>query len=247
MNDVIGLIVGTGAAQLELKTESRSPTKTPYGVPSSALQRSTIGGRSVICIARHGETGSIPPHLVNYRANIWALREHGADAVIGINAVGIIDPAVLLPGQLAVPDQLIDYTWGREHTFETGDAPQINHVDFTEPFDAELRGQLADAAATLGVGGRRGTYGVTQGPRLETAAEIDRLAGDGCVMVGMTAMPEAGLARECGLRYAICAVGVNRAAGRDPGGGDIHADIAAHIATGMAHARAVLDAVVPAL
>jgi len=247
MTAAVGLIVGSGAALLDLQADARSQTKTPYGVPSSALLRVRCGGRGVVCIVRHGEDGTIPPHLVNYRANIWALREHGAGIVIGINAVGVIDPSVLQLGEIAVPDQLIDYTWGREHTFATGSAERVNHVDFTVPFDAELCGRLAAAAAELGCGGRGGVYGVTQGPRLESAAEVTRLARDGCAMVGMTAMPEAGLAREGGLRYALCAVGVNHAAGRHPGSGAIHADIARHAAAGMARAWAVLERVVPAL
>jgi purine nucleoside phosphorylase len=247
MTGGVGLIVGSGAARLGLEAEARNQTKTPYGATSSALQRVTVAGRPVVCITRHGEQGSIPPHLVNYRANVWALREHGVRLVIAINAVGIIDSGVCAPGELAVPDQVIDYTWGREHTFESGESEPVNHVNFTEPFDAELCGHLSAAAAELGCGGRRGVYGATQGPRLESAAEIERLARDGCAMVGMTAMPEAALARECALRYAICAVGVNHAAGRDPGHGDIHADIATHMATGMARTRAVLERVVAAL
>ena len=247
MTSSVGLIVGSLAAGLAWAPQTRSQTKTPYGAPSSALTTVTLGDRSVVCIARHGEQGRIPPHRVNYRANVWALREYGADIVIGVNAVGVIDTAVFSPGELAVPDQLIDYTWGREHTFEAGDSEAINHVDFTEPFDVELRADLSAAAAALGFGGRRGIYGVTQGPRLESAAEIARLARDGCAMVGMTAMPEAGLARECGLRYAICGGGVNHAAGCDPGHGDIHAQIATHVASGMQRVQAVLEQVVPGL
>jgi len=247
VSSTIGLIVGSGASLLGLELEARSPTKTPYGAPSSALMRVRLAGRSVLSLARHGEAGAIAPHRVNYRANIWALREHGVDTVIAINAVGVIDTAAFLPGQIAIPDQLIDYTWGREQTFATGDEDSVAHVEFTEPFDPTLRGSLALAAAETGAAVGRGVYGVTQGPRLETAAEIDRLARDGCTMVGMTAMPEAGLARELELAYSICAVGVNYAAGRSPSSADIHRDIAVFAKAGMARVRATLERLVPTL
>lgn len=247
MKPSIALIVGSGASALDLDVEARSPTKTPYGAPSSALLRVQIGGRPVLAIARHGESGGIAPHLVNYRANIWALRENGIDTVIAINAVGVIDTSAFLPGQIAVPDQLIDYTHGREQTFAANDGDSVLHVEFTEPFDSTLRAALAVAAAETGSAAGRGVYGVTQGPRLETAAEIDRLARDGCTMVGMTAMPEAGLARELGLAYAICAVGVNYAAGCSPTGGDIHRDVAVYAKVGMASAWTMLERVLPTL
>lgn len=243
----IGLMIGSGAAKLDLSIEARSPAKTPYGEPSSPVLRLNIGGRNVLAIARHGESQNIPPHLVNYRANTWVLREHGVSRCIALNAVGIIEATGFEPGGLAVPDQLIDYTWGREHTFDDGSSGELRHIEFTEPFDAALRGQLAGAAAECVAAEGRGTYGVTQGPRLETAAEIERMARDGCTMVGMTAMPEAALARELGLRYAICAVGVNHAAGRGPGGADIHAQLEQHGSAGMAKALAVLELLIPSL
>ena len=247
MTEPIGLIIGSGAAKLGIPIDSRSPAKTPYGEPSSAILRTTIGGRSVLVIARHGESNIIPPHAVNYRANTWALREHGVRLCIGVNAVGIITTGGFEPGGLAVPDQLIDYTWGREHTFDDGSSGELRHVEFTEPFDTQLRGRLAAVAAESAGAQGRGVYGVTQGPRLETAAEIERLARDGCTMVGMTAMPEAALARELGLSYAICAVGVNFAAGRGPGSAGIHAEVGRHVADGMAKARAVLEHLIPEL
>ena len=160
----------------------------------------------------------MPPHRINYRANIWALRELRPDAVIGINAVGGIAPAAR-PGRVVLPHQLIDYTSGREHTFFDGTREPLRHVEFDPPFTEPLRAGLSAAARVAGLDALgNATYGVTQGPRLETAAEIDRLAADGCDIVGMTAMPEAALAREAGLEYAICAVVVNRAAGRLPAG-----------------------------
>ncbi len=146
-----------------------------------------------------------------------------------------------------MPDQLIDYTWGREHTFDDGRNGDLRHIEFTEPFDPVLRGQLAAVAAEHAAAEGRGVYGVTQGPRLETAAEIERLARDGCTMVGMTAMPEAALARELDLEYAICAVGVNYAAGRASGGESIHAQLERYVAEGMARVRTVLEALIPEL
>ena len=247
MAEPIGLIIGSGAAKLDLGIESRSLAKTPYGEPSSPVLRTNIGGRRVLAIARHGDSQNVPPHLVNYRANTWILREHGVRQCIAINAVGIIAVGEFEPGGLAVPDQLIDYTWGREHTFDDGSSGELRHIEFTEPFDPVLRGQLAALAAESAAARGRGVYGVTQGPRLETAAEIERMARDGCTMVGMTAMPEAALARELGLRYAICAVGVNYAAGHGTAGTDIHAQIDQHFADGMGKARTVLERLIPSL
>jgi 5'-methylthioinosine phosphorylase len=247
MAESIGLIIGSGIAKLGLEIEARSPTKTPYGEPSSAMLRARLGGTRILCIARHGESQRIPPHLVNYRANIWALHEHGVGRCIAVNAVGIIEVDGFRPGNLAVPDQLIDYSWGREHTFDDGRSGPIRHAEFVEPFDPVLRGRIAASAAAEGKSIGRGVYGVTQGPRLETAAEIDRMARDGCTMVGMTAMPEAALAREIGMRYAICAVGVNFAAGRGAGDGAIHAQLEQHLGDGMAKARALLERLVPEL
>jgi purine nucleoside phosphorylase len=198
-----------------------------------------------LVLARHGRNHTLLPHAINYRANLWALHAAGARTCIGVNAVGAIAPG-FAPGELAVPDQLIDYTWGRATTF-IDDGATVVHAEFTEPFAAELRGHLGAAAADCGFAVRRGTYGVTQGPRLETAAEIDRLARDGCAMVGMTAMPEAILARELGMAYAICAGAVNYAAGRGPDGGAILADLERHMASTMARIAKVIETVVPRL
>jgi purine nucleoside phosphorylase len=177
---------------------------------------------------------------------MWALREAGAEQVLGINAVGGITPEAR-PGRLIIPDQLIDYTWGREHTYTGDHRFPLRHVEFTAPFSACLRDELLAMAATRGLDVlSAGVYGVTQGPRLESAAEIDRLERDGCHIVGMTAMPEAGLARELDLSYAICCVVVNRAAGRAPHGPGIHAEIAASLTTGMDHVRRLLMGLVSA-
>jgi purine nucleoside phosphorylase len=196
----------------------------------------------MVYLARHGAAADIPPHRVNYRANIWALRQRGVDAIIGLNAVGGISSAAW-PGRLVVPHQLIDYTWGREQTFFDGTVEALRHIEFDPPFTEEVRAQLAAAARHAGIDLLdHATYGVTQGPRLETAAEIDRLAADGCDIVGMTAMPEAALAREVEAPYAICAVVVNRAAGRLPPGGSIHGQLAANLAQGADQLRRLLDA-----
>lgn len=237
----IVLIGGTGAGVLvPAPAASHAPTATPYGPTSGPLREWQEGDVTLLYLPRHGVDGATAPHLVNYRANIWALRELQPECVIGINAVGGITAAVR-PGCIVTPDQLIDYTWGREHTFCDRSGP-VRHVEFDPPFSAPVRQRLLAAASGAGLEVvTRGVYGVTQGPRLETAAEIDRLAADGCDIVGMTAMPEAGLARELDLAYAICAVVVNRAAGRLPPGGTIHADLARFTDEGMAGVRRLIE------
>jgi 5'-methylthioinosine phosphorylase len=238
----IALIVGSGFARLGFEVLTRSPTKTPYGEPSSAVLTLGVAGARVPCIARHGEEHHLAPHEINYRANLWALAQRGVRACIGINTVGAIDPK-FLPGELAVPDQLIDYTHGRLSSYGGAGAP-VRHVEFGEPFSKSLSGRVAAAAHACGFSVRSGTYGVTQGPRLETAAEIDRLARDGCAMVGMTAMPEAALARELDIDYAVCAVAVNYAAGRSPDGAPILAQIEEFMSAGLTKAGAVVERLV---
>ena len=238
----VALIVGSGFERLGFEVLTRSPTKTPYGDPSSAVLTLSVDGARVPCIARHGEEHHLAPHEINYRANVWALAQRGVRACVGINTVGAID-AALLPGELAVPDQLIDYTHGRLSTYGGAGEP-VRHIEFGEPFSASLSGRIAAAAAACGFSVRAGTYGVTQGPRLETAAEIERLARDGCAMVGMTAMPEAALARELDIDYAICAVAVNYAAGRSPGGAPILAQIEEFSSVGLRKAGAVVERLV---
>ena len=244
--DLPGLIIGSAHDGLPMNVAARSPGKTPYGMPSSPILWVDWGGQRVACIARHGERHLIPPHLVNYRANLWFLQQHGVRRCIAINTVGTISRD-FPPGELAVPDQLIDYTWGREHTFADGNQDEVAHVDFTEPFDPELRGQIAAAAVAAGCSVRSGVCGVTQGPRLESAAEVDRLERDGCTMVGMTAMPEAALARELDMRYAVCVVGVNYAAGRGPGDASIHAQFERYTSEGLKRLAAVLERLIPAI
>jgi 5'-methylthioinosine phosphorylase len=239
--NMLGIIGGTGLATLEgMAIERSEPVTTPWGEPSAPLLHGRFAGRPAVFLARHGSGHTIAPHAVNYRANIWALRESGVARIIAVNAVGGIG-AAFAPGTLAVPDQIIDYSWGRVHSFYDEPGEALQHVDFTEPYSGALRQVLLAAAARANLPVRDGAvYAVTQGPRLETAAEIDRLARDGCDIVGMTGMPEAGLARELGLEYACCAVVVNRAAGR---GGDIHGELERWVAEGMAAARRLLHAV----
>jgi 5'-methylthioinosine phosphorylase len=237
----LGIIGGTGLAKLDgMSIERSEAVTTPWGEPSAPLLHGRFAGKQAVFLARHGSGHTIAPHAVNYRANIWALREAGVDRIIAVNAVGGIAPA-FAPGTLAVPDQIIDYSWGRMHSFYDEPGEALQHVDFTEPYSRGVRALLLTAAARANLPVRDGgVYAVTQGPRLETAAEIERLARDGCDIVGMTGMPEAGLARELGLEYACCAVVVNRAAGR---GGDIHGELERWVEAGMAAARRLLHAV----
>lgn len=214
----IAVIGGTGLADMPgLEIESERGVETPYGAPSSVLRLGRLQGRQLVFLSRHGSPHRVPPHKVNYRANLWALREAGVDRVLAVNAVGGINPH-MGPGHICIPDQIVDYTWGREHTFSDGPEVPLEHVDFSWPYDEGLRAALAEEAARLGLPCTdRGVYGATQGPRLETAAEIDRMERDGCDIVGMTGMPEAVLARELGLSYACVSLVVNMAAGRSEG------------------------------
>ena len=196
-------------------------------------------------LARHGPAGTIPPHRVNYRANLSALQEAGARRVIAVNAVGGIRPGLDVPGRLVVPHQIVDYTYGRAHTFFEDDLEHVTHVDFTEPYCQPLRETLIEAGRRAGlevVG--RGVYGATQGPRLETAAEVDRLERDGCDIVGMTGMPEASLARELGLCYAAIALVANAAAGRGPGVLSME-EIERNLREGMRSVRSLLEQAIP--
>ncbi|MBC8519603.1 MAG: S-methyl-5'-thioinosine phosphorylase [Gammaproteobacteria bacterium] len=195
-----------------LENVERIMVDTPYGQPSSDLIKAKLKGVELLFLSRHGEDHSIPPHKVNYRANIWALNKLEVGSIVAVAAIGGITEA-MLPGRVSIPDQIIDYTWGREHTFFDG--PEVEHIDFSWPYCSELRNSLLDAAGSAGVDVvDGGTYGATQGPRLESAAEIERMERDGCDIVGMTGMPEASLARELGICYACCAVSANWAAGK---------------------------------
>jgi len=220
---LLGIIGGTGLTQLSnLETTHRQIVRTPFGDPSGALTFGKLNRRDVVFLARHGYGHTIAPHEVNYRANIWALHAQGAGRVVSVASVGGIR-SDLAPGSLALPHQMLDYTWGRRHTFFEGPDQPVTHVDFTHPYCEKLRESLLKAAAAAGQAiANGGVYAATQGPRLESAAEIDRLERDGADMVGMTGMPEAALAREIGLRYAVVAVVVNQAAGRGDSSEAIH-------------------------
>jgi 5'-methylthioadenosine phosphorylase len=210
----LAIIGGSGLYHLPtLEGVERRFVRTPYGEPSCTMSLGTICGYPMVFLARHGHGHTIMPGDINYRANIWALKSLGVSGIIAVGSVGSIHPS-LAPGDLVIPDQLIDYTWGRASSF-FGSEPDIEmHVDFTHPFDQSLRQRLSGVADLLGFNIKDGgVYGCTQGPRLETAAEIRRMAGDGADVVGMTAMPEAVLARELGIPYAQLSVVANYAAG----------------------------------
>lgn len=213
----LALIGGTGLNQLpgfEMITEHRP--STPWGELDQPVLEGHYRGHALYFLARHGIPHHIAPHRINYRANIWALRELGVTRVIAVNAVGGILESQL-PGHIVIPDQIVDYTWGRQHTFFDGsfaDEFTLQHIDFTEPYSKVLRLQLIAAAEQIELHvSTTGTYGVTQGPRLESAAEVRRLRNDGCDIVGMTGMPEAALAAELKLAYAAICMVVNPAAG----------------------------------
>jgi 5'-methylthioinosine phosphorylase len=212
---MLAIIGGSGLTQLaSLEVGRRKVGRTPYGEPSGALTFGRIGKSEVLFLARHGYGHTIAPHEVNYRANLWALKQAGADVIVSVASVGGIRNDIW-PGTIVLPHQVIDYTWGRASTFFEGPGAPVNHIDFTEPYSRELRARLMSAAASAGERIMDGAvYAATQGPRLETAAEINRLERDGADIVGMTGMPEAALAREIGLQYAAIAVVANYAAGR---------------------------------
>jgi 5'-methylthioinosine phosphorylase len=212
---LLAIIGGSGLSQLgNLEVKQRKVSRTPYGEPSGALTFGRIADCDVVFLARHGYGHTIAPHEVNYRANLWALKDAGAGEVVSVVSVGGIRNDTW-PGTLLLPHQIIDYTWGRASTFFEGAGVPVNHIDFTQPYSPRLRERLLEAAArcgeTLADGG---VYAATQGPRLESAAEVSRLERDGADIVGMTGMPEASLARELGLEYAAIAVVANYAAGK---------------------------------
>ena len=210
----LAIIGGTGLSQIEALQLIESKTlTTPYGQPSADYLLTELYGKPIVFLARHGNPHRIPPHKINYRANIWGLKALGVTEIIGVAAVGGISPA-MAPGHIAIPDQIIDYSYGREHTFFADDLQHVTHIDFTLPYSAALRDKIILAAKHAGIDiSSNGVYGCTQGPRLETAAEIKRLAQDGCDLVGMTGMPEAALAKELDLAYANISVIANWGAG----------------------------------
>jgi len=245
MTSKIAIIGGTGLTSLQgLEITGREVMQSPYGEPSGILIYGTYCGHEVVFLPRHGSGHTIPPHRVNYRANIWVLKQAEVSHVIAVNAVGGIRTD-MLNGCLVIPDQIIDYTWERRNTFFEDGLKQVVHVDFTEPYCEGLRQHLINASKTTPFKAIVGaTYGTTQGPRLETAAEVNKLERDGCDIVGMTGMPEAVLARELELCYASIALVVNRAAGRGEGGINME-DIEKNINGGMENVRQLLEKTIP--
>lgn len=242
---MLAIIGGSGLTQLSnLEIVRREVARTPYGEPSGALTFGRLCDQPVVFLARHGYGHTIPPHMINYRANLWALKNAGARSVVAVATVGGIRDS-FGPGQLVVPDQIIDYTWGRASTyFEGGDA-QVRHVDFTQPYDAAVRRLILSAGRRAGLTLHDGgTYGCTQGPRLETAAEIGRLERDGADLVGMTGMPEAALARELDLPYAAINVVSNHAAGRGSSARAIAFEDIEHVlSVAMGQVRSLLECI----
>ncbi len=243
---MLAVIGGSGLTQLaNLNVSHREVLRTPYGEPSGAVTFGQICGREVAFLARHGYGHTIPPHEVNYQANIWALCNRGVTRIVSVASVGCIR-ADLKPGDVVIPHQLIDYTWGRKSTFHEGPDRSVTHIDFTEPYDEALRRRLVAAARVAGIAIFDGAvYAVTQGPRLETAAEINRLERDGADVVGMTGMPEASLARELGVPYAAINVVSNFAAGRGDSRKGVSFDaIQDELHESMEHVRCIIETMV---
>ena len=243
---MLAIIGGSGLTVLSnLDVSHREIVRTPYGEPSGPLSFGKICGQEAVFLPRHGHGYTIPPHLVNYRANIWALKQVGATGVVSVASVGGVRDD-LSPGDIVVPHQIIDYTWGRESTYSDGTCGVIRQVDFTQPYDAGLRQQIISAAVAMGVEIKDGAvYAAIQGPRLETAAEVNRYASDGADLLGMTGMPEATLAREQGLPYAAINLVTNDAAGRrGSSAGVLHAGIQAVLLQRMGVVRSIIERMV---
>ncbi len=237
---MLGLIGGTGLNQLAgLEALEQHSLDTPYGSPAAPVQVGRIGQLPLAFLPRHGLGHKLPPHAINYRANIHALHQLGVTRIVGVAAVGGIS-AHMAPGELVLPHDLIDYTWGREHSYSMDGESPLQHIEFSPPYSPALREALLHSAQRQSVLLRQqAVHGITQGPRLETTAEIRRLGRDGCDIVGMTGMPEAALAAELGIPYACLAVVVNWAAGI--GQGAIHAEIERFVEQGMDKARRVIE------
>ena len=229
----LAIIGGTGLTQLsDLTIIKRDKLTTPYGSPSADFITGELNQKEVIFLARHGNPHTIAPHKINYRANIWGLKQLGVEQIIAVAAVGGITEE-MAPAHIAIPDQIIDYSHDRKHTFFEDENTPVTHIDFTYPYSQKLRAALISAAAKANINiSPIGTYGCTQGPRLETAAEIKRMERDGCDVVGMTGMPEAALAKELGIDYAAISVIANWAAGKTAGEITM-AEIEQHLHVGM--------------
>ena len=236
----LAIIGGTGLTQLSgLTIIKRDKINTHYGPPSADFVTGELNQKEVIFLARHGNPHTIAPHKINYRANIWGLKQLGAEQIIAVAAVGGITEE-MTPAHIAIPDQIIDYSHDRKHTFFEDENYPVTHIDFTYPYSQKLRSALITAAAKANINiSLSGTYGCTQGPRLETAAEIKRMEKDGCNIVGMTGMPEAALAKELGMDYAAISVIANWAAGKTAGEITM-AEIEQHLHVGMANISQIL-------
>lgn len=236
----LAIIGGTGLTQLnDLIIIRHDKINTPYGAPSADFITGRFNGKEVVFLARHGNPHTIAPHKINYRANIWGLKQLGVERIIAVAAVGGIS-AEMVPAHIAIPDQIIDYSHGRKHTFFEDENYPVTHIDFSYPYSQKLRSALIDAAAKAAIRvSPIGTYGCTQGPRLETSAEIKRMERDGCDLVGMTGMPEAALAKELGMDYAAVSVVANWAAGKTEGEITM-AEIEQHLHAGMANVARLL-------
>lgn len=243
----LAIIGGTGLTSIkDLKITKKELAQSPFGPPSGILQTGDLFGTEVLFLPRHGASHTIPPHKVNYRANLWVLKQAGVDTIIAVNAVGGID-SNLEPGQLVIPDQIIDYTTSRTNTFFEEGLKEVVHIDFTYPYCPELRQKIIDGCESLSVNSvNKSTYAATEGPRLETAQEVLRLERDGCDIVGMTGMPEAALARELEICYSCIAVVANLAAGKSEE--SITMDmIHSNLNVGIDTVRKVLAKVIPTI
>jgi 5'-methylthioinosine phosphorylase len=242
---ILAIIGGSGLTALNgLKITRQQMQQTPYGQPSGPLTFGVFNDKEIVFLPRHGNPHIIPPHKINYRANIWALRENGIKNIIAINAVGGITPE-MYPGRVVIPSQIIDYTWGRNHTYFDKDIDLVTHVDFSHPYSDSLRQCLVQAVKDTHIDCfNGGTYGATQGPRLESIAEIRRMETDGCDLVGMTGMPEAALAREQELDYASVCVVANWAAGKSDDIITLHV-IEKNLQAGITSVCDLLKAVIP--
>ncbi|MEJ2042541.1 MAG: S-methyl-5'-thioinosine phosphorylase [Reinekea sp.] len=244
MTGTLAIIGGTGLTELPGLTISKAhDVQTPFGIPSAPVLEGELDGLRVLFISRHGHPHRIPPHLVNYRANLWALQNLYGTDVLAVNAVGGISKN-MKPGALVLPKQIIDYTFGREASVFDGQFAPVSHIDFSHPYTELLRKMIAQAAAKVDeklIDG--GVYGVTQGPRLETVAEIFRMENEGCDIVGMTGMPEASLARELKLNYASLSLVVNPAAGKGSGAITLK-EIEDNLATGIVRVRRIIEQLV---
>jgi len=238
---VIAIIGGTGLTELsDLEILESEWPETRFGEPSASLIYGRLKSQEIVFLPRHGEQHRIPPHKINYRANIFALKARGVRSIVAVNAVGGIT-SQMAPQTICIPDQIIDYSYGRDQSFSDGTSDSVQHIDFTEPYHPNVRDALKRAAIASGIDIQYGgVYACTQGPRLESRAEVDRLERDGCDVVGMTGMPEAGLARELGLEYASINLVVNWAAGRSDEMLTM-SSIAAQLDKGMVKVRQLLQ------